>query len=331
MSQQIDELYDAAKAEGGPVVVWAGGDAKSQAAAYTTAFEQRFPEIGIEVTVGLSKYLDAEIDRRLSRGLDVPDVVHLQTLHDFDRWAGEDVLERFRPPGSEAVPERYVDPDGFWSPLFVFAFAPVVDSGQIPLERAPHEYSDFLRPELRDRIILTYPHDDDAVLYQFSQIIAAEGWEWLDRLLEQNPRWVRGTATPQFLIRRGEGAATFTSAWQLAPAEGSSLRLLVPRESFFQAWYQVGGLLRGARHKAAGRLYLAHLLSLEYQNNSYQWPARRDAQVPAGHPPIDAFSNTSPHGFRRFMSDRAQVERLRGIFERIIGPAEGADPNTLDM
>jgi hypothetical protein len=63
MYQQIDQLHEAANADGGPVIVWAGGDAKSQAAAYTTAFEQRFPEIGIEVTVGLSKYLDVEIDR----------------------------------------------------------------------------------------------------------------------------------------------------------------------------------------------------------------------------------------------------------------------------
>jgi ABC-type Fe3+ transport system substrate-binding protein len=211
--------------------------------------------------------------------------------------AQEGVLERFRPLGIETVPERYVDPDGFWSPLFVFAFVPMVDIGQIPLERAPREYRDFLRPELRDGIILTYPHDDDAVLYQFSQIIAAEGWDWLDRLLEQKPRWVRGTATPQFLIGQREGAATFASARALAPAEGSNLRLLVPSESFFQACYQVGGMLRGARHKAAGRLYLAHLLSPEYQNNSYQSPARRDAQVPAGNPPSKRSRTPRPTAF----------------------------------
>ena len=32
---------------------------------------------------------------------------------------------------------------------------------------APKEYTDFVKPEFKDKIVLTYPNDDDAVLYQF--------------------------------------------------------------------------------------------------------------------------------------------------------------------
>jgi len=28
-------------------------------------------------------------------------------------------------------------------------------------------YQDFIKPEFKDKIVLTYPNDDDAVLYQF--------------------------------------------------------------------------------------------------------------------------------------------------------------------
>lgn len=31
----------------------------------------------------------------------------------------------------------------------------------------PTAYEDFIKPEYKDKLILTYPNDDDAVLYQF--------------------------------------------------------------------------------------------------------------------------------------------------------------------
>ena len=31
----------------------------------------------------------------------------------------------------------------------------------------PTSYADFTKPEYKDKIALTYPNDDDAVLYQF--------------------------------------------------------------------------------------------------------------------------------------------------------------------
>ena len=31
----------------------------------------------------------------------------------------------------------------------------------------PTSYKDFIKPEFKDKIVLTYPNDDDAVLYQF--------------------------------------------------------------------------------------------------------------------------------------------------------------------
>jgi len=32
----------------------------------------------------------------------------------------------------------------------------------------PKEYTDYLKPEFKDKLVLTYPNDDDAVLHQFN-------------------------------------------------------------------------------------------------------------------------------------------------------------------
>ncbi|BAJ27683.1 MULTISPECIES: substrate-binding domain-containing protein [Kitasatospora] len=322
-------LYEAAKDEGGRLVVYAGGDAPEQAGLYTAGFAERFPEIDVEVTVDLSKYHNARVDGLHLRGENRVDVVHLQTLHDFPHWKREGLLLPYRPLGAEHGDPAYADPDGTYCALFAFAFSNVVDTAVIPADRAPREAVDYLRPELKDRIVLTYPHDDDAVLYQFEQLIDRHGYGWLEKLQAQNPLWVRGTATPLAKIASGERAATFTSSYPLNPGAGDTLRFLPAREDFFQSWYQPGAILAAAPHPAAAKLYLSYRLSTEAQRASAQWPARTDITVP-NWPALSAYANTSPAGFLAFMADRARVERLRGLLEDFIGPVEGPNPTGVD-
>lgn len=53
----LDELYDLAVAEGGQLVVRAGGDEKDQQASAVQAFQEKFPKINITLTVDLSKVI----------------------------------------------------------------------------------------------------------------------------------------------------------------------------------------------------------------------------------------------------------------------------------
>ncbi|MNU02362.1 hypothetical protein D3C72_2460450 [compost metagenome] len=56
-----------------------------------------------------------------------------------------------------------------------------------------------------------------------------------------------------------------------------------------------------------------------------QFPLRKDIAPPAGFKSIDQY-NTSPMEFLAFMRDRARVERLKSLFERLIGPVQGISP-----
>jgi ABC-type Fe3+ transport system substrate-binding protein len=321
----LQDLYEQAKAEGGTLVVYAGGDAPEQTQMYTAGFSEMFPGIDLEVTVDLSKIHNARIDAQHIRGDNRVDVVHVQTLNDFPYWKEQGMLQPFRPGGLDQVDPQFADPDGAFYALFVFAFSNVVDTKVIPEDQAPREATDYLRPGLRDRIVLTYPHDDDAVLYQFDRIIAKHGYSWLEKLLAQNPMWVRSTAAPLAVIASGERAATFTSFHYLNPPAGDSMRFILPKNDFFQAWYQTGAILKEAPHPATAKLYMSYRLSKHAQQASAQWPARRDVQIP-GWKPISEYRNTDPSGFREFMLDRARVERLRGIMEDFIGPVQGDNP-----
>jgi ABC-type Fe3+ transport system substrate-binding protein len=329
--RSLDELHRQAKAEGAKLVVYAGGDAPSQAGIYTTGFSRRFPDIDIQLTVDLSKHHDARIDQQHLRGDVRVDVAHLQTLHDFPHWKAQGWLAPFKADGFETLPADLREPDGHYYPILAYGFSNVVDTAQIPEVEAPREATDYLRPDLKDRIVLTYPHDDDAVLYMFEQIIRKHGWGWLEGLLRQNPQWVRGTQAPLEVVAAGKKAATFTSFYYLTPEAGSTIRFLLPREDFFQSWYQTAAIFKAAKHPAAARLYVSYLLSDEAQNAVPQWPSRLDiAPAPGWKHPLE-YRNSSPVGFREFMTDRGRVERLKGIFEQWIGPVIGENPTGVPM
>ena len=64
----LESLHAAARAEGGGLTVWAGGDAPTQADWIAQAFRKRFPDVPITITVDLSKFHDDRINEALRTG-----------------------------------------------------------------------------------------------------------------------------------------------------------------------------------------------------------------------------------------------------------------------
>jgi ABC-type Fe3+ transport system substrate-binding protein len=322
----LDELYREAKAEGGRLVVYAGGDLPNGGAATEQAFKRRFPDLNIRVVVDLSKYHDARIDQQLARGRLECDVAHLQTLHDFDRWKSQGVLLAYKPLGWEAVYSQFKDPDGSFTAIAIVAFSNFVNTTLIPESEAPRDALDYIEPKLKGRLALVYPHDDDAVLYQFDRIVGAYGWDYIDKLKAQDIEWRRGTSPTRLHVAEGGKAASFTCSGPLATAPNATSRFILPRKDVFLTWPQTAAIFAEARHKAAAKLYLSWLLDKErIEASPAAWPVRRDARIPGGYEPVFNY-NTDPAAFRRFMADRARVERLKFQFEHLIGRVEGPSP-----
>ncbi len=322
-TRTLDEMYQAALREGGKLVVYAGGDVPDGNAGVEAAFRERFPGIDIRIITDLSKYHDTRIDQQLALGRLECDVAHLQTMHDFDRWKAEGVLEPYFPRGWEAVYPEFKDPDGAFTAIKLFSFSNSVATS-VPDDAAPRDALDYLNPALKGKIVLTYPHDDDAVLFQFDGIVNKYGWDYMDKLMGQDVQWVRGTVVASRIVRAGDKAATFTAAGSLVP-DGQS-RFVLPREDTFLVWPQMAAIFKAAANKEAARLYISWMLDPEaMQAMPYQWVVRRDVANPAGHEPVFAY-NADTSAFRRFMADRARIERLKGRFEHLIGPAVGENP-----
>lgn len=165
-NRTLDEIYQAALAEGGVVTCWHGGDETTQQDSLKTAFETKFPGMTLNVTVDLSKYHDGNLDDQLAANNVYVDSIILQTLHDYPRWSEEGVLLSYKPLGFDQIYPSFKDTNATYYGVYVFSWGLLWNTEKLP-NASITSYEDFLKPELKDKLVLTYPNDDDAVLWQF--------------------------------------------------------------------------------------------------------------------------------------------------------------------
>lgn len=323
-NSELERLYKNALAEGGKLVIYAGGDAPNQQAGVKDAFEKRFPGMTVDIKVDLSKYHDVRIDNQLLRGSLQADIAHLQTLQDFSRWKEEGHLLKYQPVGWDKVYPAFKDKDGYFTALNIITFSNIVNN-VIPDNEAPRDALDYLDPKYKGKLVLTYPNDDDAVLYQFKVIIDKYGWEYMDKLMAQKPQFIRGSAPAKGIVESGEKVATFTASGTLVPATNSNTRMVLPKNDSFLTWPQTAAIFKDAKHPAAAKLYMNWRLSKEYQDSLTGWPVRKDAVIAGGYKPVFEY-NTDPTSFRTFMHDRAALERFRGQIALYVGDPQGPSP-----
>lgn len=330
-TRSLEELYELALAEGGELVLRAGGDKPDQIDYYLDRFKARFPDLKVTHSVELSIYHAPRYDNAREAGgeSNVPDVIQLQTQHDLDHYAQHGLLEAYKPKNWDKVYPDHKDPHGQWTSLYGVTFSNCFNADLLDEGRAPRDALDYLDPSLAGQVILTYPHSDDAVLYQFWHLQQQYGWEYLQRLVETKPTWVRGTAMPYVAISNGWYAASFTTFWAFEPIPDSATRFALPRQDFFLTWFQGAGIPSQAKHKAAAKLYLNWMLSDEFQASWLQFPSRYDIQASASYKSV-LHHPTSPGDFHRFNVRRSMVERFRSQIEQLIGPIEGPDPSKMD-
>lgn len=320
LSKLYQEAIDELKDSGESLIVWSGGDAVNQQDELAKAFIRRFPKVPIDIRVDLSKILDVEIYHGLLDGELIPDVTMLQTSNDFEDWKKMGVLESFKPAGFATIRDEFKDPDGDFSAFRMFAFLP--QYARKGVQVTPLNVKDLVNESYRDKLVLTYPHDDDAVLFVYDKLIKQYGKEFLKDLAALNPFFVRGTAGPPLLVGLN-GLLGCLTGYETSPEQLS--QSYIPEEDFFISWAQRIAMFKQTKHKAAARLFLAFVQSDEFQVSLGKYTVQKTVNSTSDKW-IGSYPNTNPVGFYEFMRDREYIGRLRLTMEKYFGPVEGASP-----
>jgi ABC-type Fe3+ transport system substrate-binding protein len=323
-TKSLDELYADALAEGGELVIYAGGDTATQQDFTKQAFLTRFPKMKLTMVVDYSKFHDVRVDNQLATGTLVPDVVQLQTLQDFTRWKKQGKLLAYKPAGFSQVYKDFRDADGAWVAIAVIGFSFMYNAAAVG-GSAPKTPLDLIDPQWQGKIASSYPNDDDAVLYLYRLYAEKYGWSWVSKLVAQDVQFARGSNTPGVATNAGTKAIGIGGSGSLTSPSTAAVRWVVPDGHPFMAWGQRAAILAEAKRPAAAKLYLNWALSAAVQQNAFNgWSVRTDVTPTGGLKPIWTYQNANLEGFPRFMADRAEVERWKQTFLLYLGEVQGA-------
>ncbi len=327
-SRSMDQLYRSALAEGGKLVIYAGGDAPAQQDSTKNDFERAFPGVKVEMVVDFSKFHGPRIDYQLSTDSVVFDIAQLQTLQDFPRWKKQGVLLNYKPIGWERIYSDFKDADGAYTGVQGSSFSTNVNRNLLPNNATwPYEARDYLRPEFKNKIVLTYPNDDDAVLFWFKMVVDKYGFQYLEDFKKQNPTFVRGTQRAYDLVADGSFIATMSADGGLKDLPGLP-RHVLPKSDPFVVWAQQAAIFKKAPHPETAKLYMSWAIDKKVQENGWSFPLRDDVKAPAPFKSIYGYlPNGDPNGLLPFMADREQVEIFKNQIAMVFGEVQGPSPN----
>ena len=218
----LDALYERAAAEGevsaylqGPPQVYAG---------FVNAFEAKYPKIKVRITSG--RYdLMPKIDAQIAAGAMDADLAILQTTQDYVRWKRQGALQSFAPADFDLIPARLKDPDAQFLPVFLVMIGLAYNPMQVSDAEAPRTIADFLKPAFKGKIVSTYPHDDDLTLYSNTLIVETYGWGMIEKLLQQDMKFVRSHVLVAQETAKGERPVTFDQISQFNKVASSRPRI----------------------------------------------------------------------------------------------------------
>ncbi|KAG7377304.1 hypothetical protein PHYPSEUDO_011875 [Phytophthora pseudosyringae] len=313
-SKSIDDLYADAVAEGGNLVLYHGGDTPTQQDGLHEAFSQRFPEINFTVVVDYSKYHDVRIDNQLETDTLVPDVVALQTLQDFTRWAKTGDLLPYKPANFSKVHTSLKDKNGAWLAYTIFTFGYIYNSSALNGLAPPATPAELADTQYADKIASSYPNDDDAVLFLYTRYVEKYGWDWVAEMAQQNISFNRGTNVAGELVNSGEKVIGVGSG-----GGGGSIEFVGGNGTEYLSWGQRVGILSKAKHLAAAKLFMNWAISEEAQTTVVFNSVRSDLN--ANNPWDIPEANMAT--FPLFMEDRAKVEQWKQTFSLYFGEVQG--------
>ena len=182
------------------------------------------------------------------------------------------MLMPYKPTGWDKIPDRFKDPEGYWTAIDLYAAAlvpntKVLEAKNLPM---PKGWNDLLNPVYKDMLIMPNPASSGTGFLQVASLLVMMDPDYKNKPVEENKAWdflkeldknmgqyIKSGSKPAKLTAAGEYAVgcSFAFVYSSLKKKGFPVALVLPEEG---AGYELeaNALLKGAQHEAAAKKFL---------------------------------------------------------------------------
>jgi iron(III) transport system substrate-binding protein len=247
------------------------------------------------------------------------------------RQAG--LLQPYKSPAAAGIPDRFMDPDGYWTGFAARARVLIVNTQLVPPSDEPRSFDDVVRFGPRGAIALPVA---GTTATHAAALYAAWGDErgraYFQRIKDAGVVIATGNAHVMKLVADGEVAMGWTDSddVHVAVQQGKPVKVIYPDQGEGQAGTLVLPntvmMIAGCPHPEAGRRLIDYLLSPAIEERlaagaSAQMPLHPGVKVPEATPAGFVFDHARlrslPYDARAIGAKLpAVIEEMKRIFQR---------------
>lgn len=314
---------DMGAAEGEPTgsVFIASGLDQAPTDAVVNGFEEAYPGVEVEA---ISRSIEETLTR-IETEIQATGEIQADVVWSADRLAIESFKDRgllveYAPEGTESIPADLADPDDFWHVSVPFYVYLMYNTDRVSEEDAPTSWEDLADPRWQGMIGLSDPSVSGSALALTYALAQEHGWDWWERVAENNPRISPSTVSLLTGASSGEFSIvpTVDSLVLQALEDGSPVSFVIPEEGVVVT-ETVAALTTNAQDPELAMLFLDYLFSEDAAMRLAEvgyFTARTDIERPFGLPAIeetdilaidweafDAAREDTKERFRQIMQD----------------------------
>ncbi len=205
----------------------------------------------------------------------------------------ENLLEPYISPNAKDIEDKYKDPDGYWTGIYV-GYLGFASNKKLLAEKgieAPKSWEDLLKPEFKGQISVANPGSSGTaytMLATIVQIMGEEkGLDYMKKLNGNIKTYEKSGTAPARLAGQGEvmvGISFLHDGIKYREEGMKDLVLTAPSEG---TGYETGavGIIKGGPDQEAAKLFIDFCLSKKAQElgqtvGSFQFLTNKDAKSP---------------------------------------------------
>ncbi len=294
-------LIEAAKKEG--KVVWYTSVDHKLSEQIGKAFETKYPGVSCKVERTGAERILQRIGQEYTANVHAVDVVNSSDAAHLVYWKDQGLLSPYVPEDvAKFYPAEHKDADGTYASFRVFLCVIAYNTSMVKKEEAPKSFADLLDPKWKGKIVKAHPGYSGTIMTATYQMSRDLGWEYFEKLAQQNILQVQSAADPPKKIALGERAIQADGVEYLIHQGREAGQPVEPVYATEGTPLIIGpnGLFKAAPNPNAARLFQSFCFSPECQQLCIDIGGLRSV-----HPQIKEHTGRTPLGKIKTMKDDA--------------------------